>query len=195
MAVNTLAVSRSLFVDQFVRSLRAENLSERTVTKYRESVALLAGFLHRAGMPNRPEAINREHIEAFVEAQLQKHKPATAATRYRALQRYFRWLREEGEIQRNPMVNMRPPRVPENPPPILSDASIQKLLKVCSGGGFQDRRDIAIIRMLLDTGLRRSELAYLTLEHMDLDQQYVMVSGKGSRGRAVPYGRKAARDL
>ena len=93
------------------------------------------------------------------------------------------------------MVNMRPPKVPENPPPILSDASIQKLLKVCSGGGFEDRRDIAIIRMLLDTGLRRSELAYLTLEHMDLDQQYVMVSGKGGRGRAVPYGRKAARDL
>ncbi|MCZ6867848.1 MAG: phage integrase N-terminal SAM-like domain-containing protein, partial [Chloroflexi bacterium] len=87
MVVDLLRAKQVLFVDQFVRSLRAENLSEKTVTKYRESVGLLAEFLGHMGMPRHPDAINREHIEAFVEDQLRKHKPATAATRYRALQR------------------------------------------------------------------------------------------------------------
>lgn len=54
---------------------------------------------------------------------------------------------------------------------------------------------MAILRLLLDSGLRRGELAGLTLDDLDLDQQTVRVTGKGSRVRVVPFGKKTARDL
>ena len=51
------------------------------------------------------------------------------------------------------------------------------------------------MRILLDTGLRRSEMAAITMSDVDLGQQTLRVIGKGGRVRGVPYGRKAARDL
>ena len=146
-------------------------------------------------MPTQVENITREHVESFIAELLEKWKPATANNRYRGLQSYFNWLVEEGEIKTSPMARMKPPRIPETPPEILDLEDLQKLLKACEGHGFEERRDMAIIRILIDTGVRRSEMAGLTLEDIDLDQQTLRVVGKGSRVRLAPYGRKAARDL
>lgn len=195
MVIDTLTATQSLYLGAFQRSLRAENASEKTIKTYSEALTLLANFLRSKGMPADPAALTREHIEEFIADLLRRNKPATANNRYRALQRYFKWLTEEGEIRESPMSRMHPPRVPEAPPPVLSEEAIAKLLKACGGNTFEDRRDMTIIRLLIDTGLRRSELANLTLQDVDLDAQTVTVLGKGHRPRMVPYGRKAARDL
>jgi hypothetical protein len=44
-------------------------------------------------------AIHREHLEAFIEDQLVRPKPASVANRYRSLQQFFRWLVDVGEIR------------------------------------------------------------------------------------------------
>ncbi len=186
---------KGLFLDQFARSLRAENKSPATVYTYASGVAQFADHLMSKGMPLDVTALTREHVESFIEHLLATSKPATANNRYRALQAYFRWLLEEGEITRSPMANMRPPKIPETPPEVLSERDIERLFKVSSGTSFVDRRDTAILRILLDTGLRRAELAGLTFEEVDQDNQTFTVRGKGGRTRPVPYGRKAARDL
>jgi integrase len=92
-------------------------------------------------MPTAAASITREHVEMFVQDQLARHKLASAATRYRALQGYFRWLEGEGEIRESPMLRIRPPKVPENLPEVISEDSIRKLLKVGVGSGFDARRD------------------------------------------------------
>jgi len=195
MIVDTLTVKQALYLDSFIRSLRAQNVSDRTVETYSEAVSQLATYLVEMRMPVRPEDITREHVESFIGHLLKKWKPATASNRYRALQRYFKWLVEEGEIKGSPMIHMKPPRVPEQPPPVLTEEEIKRLLKTCDGRAHEDRRDLAIIRLLLDTGLRRSELAGLTLDDVDLDAGAVTVLGKGGRRRTVAFGRKAARDI
>ena len=43
-------------------------------------------------------SISREHVEAFIVAQLERTAPASAATRYRSLEQLFKWLDDEGEI-------------------------------------------------------------------------------------------------
>lgn len=58
-------------------------------------------------MPRAVAAIHREHVEAFVEDQLARLKPASAANRYRSLQQFFRWLVDEGEIKESPMARVR----------------------------------------------------------------------------------------
>lgn len=195
MIIDTLIVQHQFLVDSFLRALRAQNLSKRTLETYGESINQFIKFLSVKGMPTEPGKVTREYIETFINELLVKWKPATASNRYRGLQRYFNWLVEEGEIKESPMKKMKPPKVPEQPPEVLSDDEIKALLKACEGRNFASRRDMAIIRLLLDSGLRRSELSGLKIEDVDLNNQTVTVIGKGSRIRTVPFGKRTTRDL
>src|SRR5438552_3282996 len=94
----SLGQVRSL-LPSWQRHLRAEGKSARTVQSYVEGALKFAAFLEAAGMPTAVVSIRREHVEAFIEDQLARWKPATAANRYRSLQQLFRWLEEEGEVE------------------------------------------------------------------------------------------------
>jgi site-specific recombinase XerC len=107
-------------------------------------------------------------------------------------QLFFTWALAEGELEASPMAGMRPPQIPEIPVPILTEDQLRRLLKACDGRDFAARRDSAIIRPLIDTGLRRGECAGIMLDDLDLDDQVVTVLGKGRRPRVLAYGRKTA---
>jgi integrase/recombinase XerC len=63
--------------------------------------------------------VRRDDVEAFlVERSEAGMRPATLSQRFRSLQQFFKWLAAEGEIRRNPMAGIRPPHVPETPPPV-----------------------------------------------------------------------------
>lgn len=66
--------------------------------------------------PRTVAAVQREHLEAFIEDRLARLRPATAANRYRSLRQYFRYLVDAGELQESPMAKMRPPRSPRSRP-------------------------------------------------------------------------------
>jgi len=176
----------------FRRTLLAENKSARTVQTYGEALDLFSRFLRDKGMPTGVANIRREHVEAFIADLLQRLKPATASNRYRALQVFFKWLVEEGEIRASPMANMKPPHVPEEPPPVLTEDQLRCLIKACESRDFHARRDMAVIRLFVDTGMRLSELTWLQIEDVDFDANVTVVLGKGRRPRACPFGRKTA---
>lgn len=175
-------------IPQWERSLRAANKSPRTVQSYGESARQLEAFLADNFGITEVAKVTREHLETFVEQLLARWKPTTASVRYRSIQQLYRWLEEEGEISANPMARMRPPSVPEIAIPVVSDDDLKKLLKACDGPTYEDRRDLAIIRLFLDTGCRLSEVTGLRLEDVDADQSVIIVLGKGHRPRVVPYG-------
>lgn len=139
--------------------------------------------------------ITREHVETFLEDLLAKWKPATANNRYRALAQFFKWAVEDGELTTSPMARMKPPTVPDAPVPVVSADDLRLLLKACQGSGFEERRDTAIIRLLVDTGMRAAELMNLKVDDLDLDMGVALVVGKGRRPRACPFGSRVARDL
>jgi site-specific recombinase XerD len=130
--------------ESFEVSLRARNLSGRTIETYLEAVRLFTGFLRSAGMPNEVSSITREHVEAFLASELELVSPSSVSIRYRGLQQFFRWCVEDGEVSASPTVNMRPPVVPEQPVPVIAEEQLAALLKACSGSRFEDRRDLAI---------------------------------------------------
>ncbi|MGH9226877.1 MAG: tyrosine-type recombinase/integrase [Acidimicrobiales bacterium] len=179
----------------FERSLKARNRSPKTIRGYVESARLLSAFLADHGMPQAVGAIHREHVEAFIAHQLERWTPSTAATRYRYVQQFLRWLEEEGGITASPMATMKPPTVPESPVPVLSDDELRRLLAACEGRGYDERRDAAIIRLFLDCGLRLAELAALKVDDVDFDYSVVHVVGKGRRPRSAPFGARTAQAL
>jgi site-specific recombinase XerC len=177
------------------RSLRAARRSPRTVQSYTEAAEQLADFMVRHGMPSAVDSIRREHVESFIEDLDRRFKPATVSVRFRSLQQLFKWLLEEGELERDPMERMRSPKVPEDPPAVLSDAELRALLKACEGSGFAERRDTAILRTFIDTGARLSEIANLRMADVDLDDMTLTVLGKGERVRVLPIGAKTVKAI
>lgn len=185
----------STLLPSFQRSMRAGNRSPKTVKTYSEAVGQLGAFLAERGMPTDAAKVRREHVEAFVEDLLERWKPATANNRYRALDQFFKWLVGEGEMGASPMANMAPPTVPEQLVPVVSDDVVRALLATCAGNHFDDRRDAAIIRLFVDSGLRCSELVSLRLDDVDLDLEVAVVLGKGARPRSSPFGGKTTQAL
>jgi site-specific recombinase XerD len=179
----------------FARHLRAANKSPNTIKAYLDAVARLDAFLDAHGMPRAVAAIHREHVEAFVEDQLARLKPASAANRYRSLQQFFRWLVDEGEIRESPMARMKPPTIPETPPDVLRPEALKKLIDATAGQGFDERRDRAIVLLLIDTGVRLGEITGMTVDDIDWDHEVAIVTGKGRRPRTIAFGRKVAQAL
>lgn len=178
------------------RHLRAQRSSPATINTYATAVAQLAAYLTERGMPTSPAVLTREHVESFITELLGKYKPATAHNRYRALRSFFGWLVEEGELRESPMARMKPPRLPEEPPPVLRDAELRAVIAACERDKtFAGRRDEAIIRCFVDTGARRGEVLGLKTEDALLDGGLLRVTGKGSRTRMVAIGTVTTRAL
>jgi site-specific recombinase XerD len=188
----TVTDGNKALLRSFTRSLRNANRSERTVQSYVEAADLLAGF--RPGVDF--EAMTRDDVEAFMGDYLARYKATSAAVRYRSLRRLYNWMLDEEIIDVSPMAKMTQPQVAEQPVPILTEPDLTALLKVTAGKDFDSRRDHAIIRLFIDSGIRLGEMAGLTLDDVDLDvHDVVHVIGKGSKGRSVPFGSKTGTAL
>ena len=177
------------------RSLRARNRSPKTIRSYIDTARLLEDFLADYDPSVEVSDLTREHVEAFIDDQLIRWRPATAAVRYRSLKPFFAWLVERGDIDTSPMVRMHPPKVPEQPVPVVSDAELHKLLRTCQGSHFCDVRDAALLRVMIETGVRLSEVAGLRAGDIDIGRSELTVLGKGKRKRLVPFGRKTQRSI
>jgi site-specific recombinase XerD len=188
-----MAASSVDFPATFERHLRTENKSARTVETCPEAVLQLQGF--PAAHDLDLAVATREDLEAFLAGLLGRWKPATAANRYRALRVFYAWLEDEGEIPTDPMVKMKPPRVPEQAAPVLPEDLLRRLLVTCAGREFEARRDTATTRLLLDSGGRRAEIAGMRLGDVNFEYDVVIVVGKGGRERALPFGNKTGKAI
>ncbi|HSJ28930.1 MAG TPA: phage integrase N-terminal SAM-like domain-containing protein, partial [Acidimicrobiia bacterium] len=101
--------------------LRAANLAPRTIDNYMLGGQQLAAHLG-AGTP--VSEIERADIEGYIIAKTAETTASTAATRYRGLQQFFRWLTDEGEITSDPFARMRPPKVEEREIPVIGVADL-----------------------------------------------------------------------
>ncbi|MFV1962768.1 MAG: tyrosine-type recombinase/integrase, partial [Acidimicrobiia bacterium] len=166
--------------------LLARNLSPHTIDGYLRGVGQLIGFLEDHQMPMEAAQVRRQHLEAFISDVLAGWSGSTARTRYRDLHVFFSWIVEEGEIASSPMTAMKAPRTDEKQTPIIAVEDLRKLLRVCAGSGFRERRDTALILFLVDTGARLSEVTNLKVSDIDWDTQAARIVAKGRHHRALP---------
>lgn len=179
----------------FARHLRAEGRSPRTVTIYGQSVRFFSDWLVAQGREPVVEELTRAAVREWLAQLADRNEPTTVKTRYRGLFRFCGWLVDEDELTENPMRTLGPPEPKPKPVPVLTDAELGALLKACAGKDFRDRRDEAMIRLLLDCGLRVSELCGLTVDGVDLDVGMALVKGKGAKIRPIYFGARTTRAL
>lgn len=179
----------------FNRELRAEGRSPATLRLYGQSIRFYCRWLETQGRTATLDELTRAGIRAWLAELSDTLEVNTVRTRYRGLRRFCQWLVDEDELDANPMEKLSPPTPKAKPVPVLSDDDLAALLKACNGKTFNDRRDEALVRILLDTGLRNSEVCGLTIGTVDLDAGSAIVKGKGGKVRAVYFGARTARAL
>jgi len=124
-------------------------------------------------------------------------KPNTRRQRLKIAKAFYRWLRDEGEIPHGPLPtdNVTGPKEELPPVDILTDTELLALLATCQGTAFIERRDHAILSVLIDTGIRREECATLNLTDIDLRARTLHVLGKGGKHRVVSFGKVTCKVL
>jgi site-specific recombinase XerD len=177
--------------------LNLENRRDRspnTVTAYRGALRQFGLFLADQGMPTEVESIKREHIESWLDdIKARGQAPATRQSRLAALKSFFGFLVREDYIQgRSPVEKIEGIRQPERLTPIMTDSDIEAMRRVMRG----DIRARAIFELLLDSGIRRAELAALTVDDVDQKERIIHVRhGKGDKERLTRFRRDTAEIL
>jgi site-specific recombinase XerD len=172
-------------------SLRAERKSPATIASYTEGVL---AFLRWAESTHSEPELTKTSVQAFTAWLLDNGaSAATARVRHMAMRRYAAWLADEGEIDSNPLLGVKPPQLDNKVVDALSDDQLRLLVKACAGKEMIDLRDAAIVRLMTETGLRAGELLGVQMEDVDLQQGRVIVRrGKGGKGRTAPFGPQTA---
>jgi site-specific recombinase XerD len=92
----------------------------------------------------------------------------TVSRKIASIGNYFHWLEQEKVLQENPAKTIRAPRVTSPLPDILFDSECEQLLKSTS----HDPRTYLLILLLLETGLKSTELMDLKITHFDFSNKY-----------------------
>ncbi|MEO7402401.1 MAG: tyrosine-type recombinase/integrase [Burkholderiales bacterium] len=194
-----MATSNSLprLVQSWRLALLAERKSPRTIEGYAETLRLFERWCDAQGTSTTVDEITADQIRAYLADHLERNTASTAQTRYKGLRVFFGWCVDEGELAVSPIGNIKPPHIPEQPVPILTDDESGRLIKTLEADKtFEGLRDLAIVRLFIDSGMRRAELAGLRMVDIDVHgNQVATVLGKGGRHRACPFGAKTAKAL
>ncbi|MEE8424703.1 MAG: site-specific tyrosine recombinase/integron integrase [Elusimicrobiota bacterium] len=178
-------------IQRFLNALRSgRNFSQHTLRAYSADLAEFERFRARRPTARSPENIDRSFVRAYL-AHLQSGKPArnTVLRKISSLRSFVRYLRDEGEIKKDPFLNIPLPKKERRLPKFLTESEMKSLLAASpKKGDWMTLRDKAILELLYSSGLRRSELAQLNAHDMDFMSGVVRVFGKGGRERIVPVG-------
>jgi integrase/recombinase XerD len=180
----------------FVAYLEFERgLSRNTLEAYRSDLLQFGAFLDRRGV----DVLAAEHgdLAAFLSelASGAAGRPAVAAATLQrkaaCLRSFYRHLRRENILDRDPTADLRAPRKSQRLPQVLTRGEVGALLAAPKGTEPAALRDRALLELMYACGLRASEAIDLEVGDVDLEARVLRARGKGSKERIVPIGREA----
>ena len=188
-------------VDLFCTTKQTEGRSPKTISWYREKLLHSAAFLGDGQAAKLPD-LTLDRTRAFV-ASLQnrtcrfvdhpkRQRTEGGLSAYtvhgyvRTLKVFATWLFEEGFTATNVLSKLKRPKLPETMIQILSDEEIDSILRSINPRSPLGARMLAMVLLLLDTGMRASELCTLTVDNTHIDDDLVKVMGKGRKERILP---------
>ncbi len=166
------AISRIILVTDnagtaaFLESWRLSLHDKRpsTIELYLDNARRFADWLTEVQRPETSPGdllgVDRRDVEAYLASLRERDLfSSTIRSRWGALRSLYGWLADEDEIETNPMLKVKVAKAESPPPEVLTADQLGALLKVCEGTDFFDRRDTALIRFMVATGLRHQKLS------------------------------------
>lgn len=165
-------VNTDIFLRSFERHLRAGRKDPDTVAHYAGATRQFADYCDVNGLPDLA-TVTREHIEMWLENLHTRLAPYSVRNRYIGLRQFFKWMLDEGEVSRNPMERMKPPSIEEVEKDVVG---AEDMARVFSYLEKEKRwRDLVVIAVLYDAGLRATELSDCLAEDVDLERGFIRI--------------------
>ena len=208
--METKRPSLDRLVKSYLMCCQAEGKSPKTIEWYWANLKRLCGFLRCRGYSLQVEDVGVAEIREFIYylqheavrwANSRRIEDSSNLSPYsvqgyvRSIKAFWSWLTLEGYASQNVMYRLRLPKVPKKVVATFTPEQIDNLLRMADVKTARGFRDRLIILILLDTGIRLSELVGLRLEDVDFEQSCFLVNGKGGKERIVPFGAEVRRTL
>lgn len=179
-----MTITRDL-IDVFLREQKLRGNSPRTMDFYTVTLGYFADY---AGDREITLEICRSYQIDLTQRDLSS---VSIQTYIRALRSFLSWAHREGLIAEDIPERLRLPKAERKVIDILDDREISQLMNAAAHTPQSDR-DLAIVALMLDSGLRFSEVVTATADRLHLLERYIIVSGKGHKQRFVPFGHQTA---
>lgn len=160
-----------------------KGLSQNTLEAYERDLSSFFNFCNNYEL----EKIQRTQINSYIRDLHEKKYSATSITRKIAsIRGFFKWACANEFLKSNPALTLEQPKIPQKLPKVISVEEIENILSQ-----NLTKLEKVIIELLYGCGLRVSELVNLKTNNYDLKNKYLECTGKGSKDRIVPLGKKA----
>jgi site-specific recombinase XerD len=186
------------FIEEFIMAKSVEGKSEATLRWYRHTLMRFADFLgQEATLRDFTVDRARAYIAGLQSEGVRYSKHPLSEPRkgklsaysihgyVRAIKAFSRWLKDEGYTPSDMLARIKRPKLPQTIVDTLTDEEIQKIFAGINPGTFTGARNLAVYLLLLDTGIRASELCSLSMSNVNLKVGEIKVVGKGSKERVV----------
>jgi len=186
-----LVEARDRFVEQ---ELVSRNVSPKTRTAYRTDLTQFIAFLRETNLAvDRPDQVERADVTEFLAALAAKRRTGvTRARKLASLRSFFAYLVAERLLDVSPAEHVSMPKKERRERVWLRPDEYMRLLSAAGGNA----RDFSILQLFLQTGVRVSEMASLTIADVSLGADpRITVQGKGKKERVIPLEKKGVQSL
>lgn len=192
----------SLAQSQFLKHCAVRDLSPKTRLRYQHDLDRLSRFLSHRELLYLEEASTetlRDFFAQLLTRDNQNHRgrklsPFTVEGIHRSIHTFFQFCYTERYITSNPMDRVPKNKLPKRLVPRLSEDQVAELLQAVRHTQ-SPQRNMALVALLIDSGLRRGEALAIKLEDVNLTEEKVTVLGKGQKEREIPLGKASTRAL
>ncbi|MBP7740643.1 tyrosine-type recombinase/integrase [Candidatus Woesebacteria bacterium] len=176
----------------FTESLKKAGKANATVIAYSKDIEQLVSFVTKKGKSEIDEVTSDDIDEFKALLNKQRYTGKSISRKINSIKAFFRYLISQGMITLNPAEIITHPKYEQAPPKVLSKIEYRALRDACRG----DIRMSAVVEVLLQTGMRISELAALQMGDVDFERNIIVVQAQNSRGaRKVPLNVAAKNSL
>jgi integrase/recombinase XerD len=190
----TIILLRPLIL-AFLSAKRAENISPATVGFYRKKMMAFDDFCYSQGIKEISHLTPDGVRQFLIALQDTGHNDGGLHAHFRVLRTFLIWYEKEFEPDdwHNPIRKVKAPKIAIEPLEPCNIEDVAKMMKVC-GSDLNGKRDQAMFLVLLDSGVRASELLAIQLSEIDILTGQVFINkGKGRKSRYIYLGEKSRR--
>ena len=175
-------------VQHFSRYLKSvKNRSPHTIEAYINDIESFLAYFQR---PDLAEITHKQIRHYTAHLTKSNFKPSSIRRKLSALQSFFKFLKKNDYIASNPTALISRPKMPRQLKDIPKERELAQIPshneQSYTDEDFESIRDFCIVEMLYGTGMRRQELIDLKVSDLDMAEQIVRVTGKGSKQRIIP---------
>ena len=174
--------------------LLERGLSNNTREGYLNDVKKLLNYLNENNLSLKD--VSLDHLHNFIATLHDLGISSRSQARIiSGIKSFFRFLKLENHIDTNPTLLLESPRVGRKLPEVLSIEEIDDMISCIDLSANEGQRNRAIIETLYSCGLRVSELINLEINKIFLEEEYIVIKGKGNKERIVPISPTAIHEI